>query len=221
MIFCLAAWPALSDGSRESTCHGTTENGRLENGWKLPVKGANFQPYSRLGAGLGRTYVHSKVYRVVTEAYAQLAKIRPGTVYVYGETGAREGGRFRPHKTHQNGLSVDFMVPVVDRNGRSVPLPASLLNKFGYGIEFSNASAYENYNIDFDAVADHLVELRKAADANGIGIMRVIFDNEMQKKLFDTKQGEKLIHLMKFSTRKPWVRHDEHYHVDFAVSCGK
>ena len=203
----------------ESICYGTPENGSLEKAWQLPTNGVNFQAYSSLGIGLGRTYLHSKVHRVVVDAYQELAKVRPKTVYVYGETSAKNGGQFRPHKTHQNGLSVDFMVPILDSDGRSVPLPTSPFNKFGYGIEFSDAGVYDGFNIDFEAMADHLIAVNESAGKNGIKIRRVIFDNALQTKLFKTKRGEYLKGLIVFSKKPPWVRHDEHYHVDFNVDC--
>lgn len=203
----------------ESICYGTPENGSLEKSWQLPTNGVNFQAYSSLGIGLGRTYLHSKVHRVVVDAYQELAKVRPKTVYVYGETSAKNGGQFRPHKTHQNGLSVDFMVPILDSDGRSVPLPTGPFNKFGYGIEFSDAGVYDGFNIDFEAMADHLIAVNESAGKNGIKIRRVIFDNALQTKLFKTKRGEYLKGLIVFSKKPPWVRHDEHYHVDFNVDC--
>ena len=66
----------------ESTCYGTTSNGRLENGWKLPSSGNNFTAYSLVGRLLGRTYVHSAVGAVVLEAYGALEKELPETVFV-------------------------------------------------------------------------------------------------------------------------------------------
>ena len=68
---------------------------------------------------------------------AALARALPGTVHVYGETGKREGGPFPPHRTHRNGTSVDFMVPVRDADGDSVPLPTWPWNRFGYDLEFT------------------------------------------------------------------------------------
>ncbi len=215
-----AAGHAMSKDKPESVCHGTPESGRLENGWELPRSGVNFQPYSSLGSAFGRTYVHSSVYRVVTEAYAELAKSRPTTRFVYGETGKESGGRFKPHRTHQNGLSVDFMVPVKDQAGRSVPLPASPLNKFGYGIEFSSTGEWDGLTIDFDAMAGHILALERAAKKHGIGVRRVIFDNQLRSLLFAEGRGAKLQQLA-FAKFKPWVRHDEHYHVDFEIQCRK
>ena len=103
----------------ESVCYGTPSNGRLEYGVKIEESGRNFEPYSSLGVTLGRTYVHSRVARVITDAYAALAKELPNTMFVYGESGWSEGGRIKPHRTHQNGLAVDFMVPVRNKEGIS------------------------------------------------------------------------------------------------------
>ena len=96
-----------------------------------------------------------------------LAISSPGTRYVYGETGWPSGGRFRPHRTHQNGLSVDFFVPVVDGKGQSVPLPTNLTGKLGYDVEFNQEAKYGEYAIDFEALAEHLYQLDVAAKANG------------------------------------------------------
>jgi penicillin-insensitive murein endopeptidase len=96
----------------DSVCYGTTAKGKLEHGCRLSYHGENFTAYSLLGWRLGRTYVHCKVAEVVLAAYEELSREYPAKVFVYGETGWASGGRFKPHKTHQNGLSVDFMVPV-------------------------------------------------------------------------------------------------------------
>jgi penicillin-insensitive murein DD-endopeptidase len=142
-----------------------------------------------------------------------------GKVFVYGETGLERGGEFRPHRSHQNGLSVDFMVPVVDENGRSVRLPSNPINKFGYGIEFDNDGRFENLSIDFEAMAEHLYQLNRAAKQAGAGLNLVIFDVQYLQKLFNTKRGAYLKSSLHFMAKAPWIRHDEHYHVDFEVPC--
>lgn len=202
-----------------STCYGTTAKGRLEHGWRLPSSGDNFSPYSLLGVGAGRTYVHSRVHQIVVETYAELSQQLPKTHYVYGETGWEEGGSFRPHKTHQNGLSVDFFVPVRNKAEQSVRLPMHAFNRWGYDIEFSTQGRYDDYRIDYEAMALHLLVLKQVADRHGVKIWRVIFDNQLQKQLFATKYGEQLRASLTFSKNKPWVRHDEHYHVDFDLPC--
>ena len=115
VAFCLAVLFFSGNGQAagtipESACYGTTSNGKLENGVKLPSNGDNFKAYSTVGVISGRTYVHSKVYEAITNSYNRLAETHPDRVFMYGETGFKNGGKFKPHKTHQNGLSVDFMV---------------------------------------------------------------------------------------------------------------
>lgn len=203
----------------ESICYGTVGHGRLEQGVQLPEAGANFSAYSQLAASLGRTYVHARVAEVVTDAYAALAAAQPAVHYVYGETGLATGGRFRPHRTHQNGLSVDFFVPVRNAAGTSVPLPTGITNRYGYGIEFDADARYGEYTIDFPALAEHLFALQQAAQARHVGIALVIFDETYLPKLFATPCGAYLQQHLPFMKGKPWIRHDEHFHVDFSLPC--
>lgn len=204
----------------ESVCYGTVADGRLEQAIKLPHSGNNFVSYSMIGDFLGRTYVHSAVRDIILNAYHKLEAERPDTVYKYAETGFREGGEFKPHKTHRNGLSVDFMVPVLNETGQSVYFPTVLSNKFGYGIEFDKSGRYKTYQIDFGSMAAHIVSLHKAAIHKGYNLKRVIFDPGLQPFLMETKYGNYLKKNIHFSISASWVRHDEHYHVDFDVPCG-
>ena len=215
LLLVLTTGAALAEDSK---CYGTPANGRLEHGAQLPSSGPNFNAYSTIGSLAGRTHVHSEVRTVILAAYKSLETTAPGKTFVYGETGWQSGGRIRPHKTHQNGLSVDFMVPVL-KEGKSVPLPASPLNKFGYGLEFDDSGHLDGFTTDFPAIAKHLLELNKAAMARGVRVARVIYELPLQRHLFGTPEGVRLKGLMVFSTKPAWVKHDEHYHVDFDLPC--
>jgi penicillin-insensitive murein DD-endopeptidase len=205
--------------AQTSQCYGTTSKGRIEHSVKLPVQGENFQTYSSIASATGRTYVHSTVATIMSESYQVVATSLPDKVFVYGETGWENGGRFRPHRTHQNGLSVDFMTPVIDTKGMSVPLPTNALNKWGYGIEFDSTGRFENYTMDFVAIAEHLYALDQRAKANQVKLALVILDPVYFSRLFATPRGAYLKANIPFMKGKPWIRHDEHYHVDFAVAC--
>jgi len=213
----LIAWTGTVLGA--STCYGTVGRGRLENAVALPGKGPNFIAYSGLAGPLGRNYLHSTVQEVVLAAYNALERDAPSKVFVYGETGWASGGQFRPHRTHQNGLSVDFMVPVVNRSGTSVPLPTSVANRWGYDIEFDRNARFGEYAIDFDALAEHLYQLHVQAGSRGIGIGQVILDPPFLPKLLSTARGAYLKDHLTFMRGKAWWRHDEHYHVDFSLPC--
>lgn len=210
---------SFSAQGESSTCYGTTSAGRLDSGVKLPAKGANFIGYSTILRIAGRTYVHSEVRNIIVETYRILETEQSGKNYKYGETGYQNGGLFKPHKTHQNGLSVDFFTPMIDEQGNSTHLPTHPFNKFGYNIEFEDNGNYGELVIDYDAMAAHIALLHKVSVENGFDLWRVIFDPPLQKKLFETQYGEYLRKNITFSNRRSWVRHDDHYHVDFEIPC--
>lgn len=132
-LIILAFIPCIAFADK-SACHGTTTDGWLEGGVELPSGGNNYTGYSRVARLAGRNFVHSEVREIIVEAYHRLEVDLPTKVFKYAETGYKDGGQFKPHKTHRNGLSVDCITPVKDREGKSVHLPTSALNKFGYSI---------------------------------------------------------------------------------------
>lgn len=201
-----------------SRCHGTAAAGSLEWGRRLPYSGDNFRAYSTLGYLAGRTFMHGQVRNAVLASYAQIAVERPGLRYLYAESAWPWGGRIWPHKTHANGTSVDFHVPVRTRDGAVSELPVSVFNQLGYAVRFDNAGRSGDLQIDFEAMAVHLAALDRAAREHGIPIRRVIFDARLQPKLFATAAGAKLSSRMSF-LGEAWWPHDQHYHVDFAVPC--
>lgn len=217
-LFILISTNAFSD---QSICYGTSSNGRLENGQMLPASGQNFETYSMIARIAGRTYVHSSVKKIIINSYKALETEQPGKVYKYAETGFKEGGKFSPHKTHRNGLSVDFMTPVKNSEGVSVHFSTTPLNKFGYDVEFNENGRFEEYTIDYEALAAHIVILHKEAKLQGYDLWRVIFDPKLQPELYKTKYTDYLKKNIQFSRKQSWVRHDEHYHVDFLIPCKK
>lgn len=203
----------------ESRCFGTPASGRLEHGVHLPLSGNNFVAYTRLARALDRNAVHSRVATVVVEAFARLADSHAELRFVYGETGHVAGGPFPPHRTHQNGLSVDFMVPVRDARGRVTTLPTWPWNRYGYDLEFDAEGRLGGLQVDFEAIALHLRALHEAGQRHGVGIGRVIIDPPWIAKLHATGEGAYLRRHLRFLDRPAWVRHDDHYHVDFHLPC--
>jgi penicillin-insensitive murein endopeptidase len=111
------------------------------------------------------------------------------------------------------------MVLVRDSAGKSVALPTNPLNRYGYDLEFDRQGRMKEYRIDFETIALHLETLDLLVKRHGIGIERVIFDSAYLPILFATSRGGALQSKMSFMLRQAWVRHDEHYHVDFALPC--
>lgn len=85
--------------------------------------------------------------------------------------------------------------------------------------QFDSKGRLDDLKIDFEAVAEHLYQLHVASKAGGFDIWRVIFDPELQPFLQDSPRWPYLSENLQFSTKRSWVRHDEHFHVDFDVTC--
>ena len=184
----------------------------------LPFSEKNFTVNSLPGYSAGRYYLKGKTAAAVLAAYARLARDLPERPYIYGETGWSGGGSFWPHRTHRNGLSIDFITPVytLDKAGNKTPttLPCNVTTLWGYSIRLDAAGRYKNYVLDAPAMIAHLVALAAEAPAFGLRVERVIFDPPLLKLLRKTP-GFAALGGMRFMENQAWFPHDGHYHVDF------
>jgi penicillin-insensitive murein endopeptidase len=110
------------------------------------------------------------------------------------------------------------MMPLRDELGAAAQLPTSVLTKFGYAHEFDDAGALGNLHIDFETLAAHLSALERSAARHHVEITRVILEPSLRRRLSETRAWPRIARLP-FMLESAWVRHDEHYHVDFGVSC--
>ena len=209
----------LDDGHSgpPSVSRGTSSHGELIRGRRLPTRGKNYETYSPLGSVIGRTHLHSTIRSTVLAAYDDLLQTHPDHRFVFAETGWAEGGDFAPHRTHQNGMSIDFVVPVRDDSGDPSTLECSLLNMWCYGIDFDSRGTREGAKIDFETIAAHLLALDRAARSLDAHMTRVILAPDLRDELFATSKGREVRRRIRFMQGKAWVRHDDHYHVDFAL----
>ncbi len=211
--------PTSALSGENSICHGTTSDGALINGVQLPVSGPNFQTYSQDAALRERVFVHGRVLDVLLRSFESLHQTMPDKRFKYAETGLRNGGPFPPHKTHQNGLSVDIMVPVIDGTGNSILFPTEESNRYGYDIEFDSSGHAPDFHIDFDALAALIIAIEEQARSQGFDIWRIFFAPDLQDELMNTTGGKQIPESIRFNKTQSWVRHDEHIHVDFNIPC--
>jgi penicillin-insensitive murein endopeptidase len=207
----------LVTAEAQSVSLGTPEHGSLQGGVSIPVEGDGFVSYSRLGNWLGRQCVNSRVRDILLTAFKDLHAAQPDRIYVIGETGLKAGGRFRPHRSHQNGLSVDIFMPVRDETGKRVLMPTPPWRKFGYGLEFDAEGKGEGLAIDFTSLAELLAELEKDAPHCGLTVQRIIVAPEYVDRVLAAGGSQTAGLASRFMRRPAWVRHDEHVHVDFRV----
>jgi penicillin-insensitive murein endopeptidase len=224
LAFLVLAFPELTHENKgKSKVSGTVANGQLTNAWLLPYRGKNFKYFSPLSYYvLDRAYVDSRVHAAVTAAYTELAEHYPNRYWRVMECSRKEGGRMWPHRTHRNGMSVDFMVPK-QRNGK----PTYWLDRLGvwhYGLQFDDAgksTLLPSTSVDFEALGHHLLALDDAARKSGLYLKKVILKIELKDDFFASESGKSLkargVYFARSLSDRVNNLHDDHYHVDFAV----
>ncbi|MEL6697321.1 MAG: penicillin-insensitive murein endopeptidase [Bacteroidota bacterium] len=219
LIFWMIPMLSIAQPSRS---FGSVSNGSLQNGQRLAYKGSNYTYFSRLSYHLlRRAHVHHKVKAIVEEAYAVCEKHSPEYKYRVMECSRKHGGKMWPHRTHQNGLSVDFMTPL-----RKKQKQYRWLDRLGiwhYLLTFRKDGSWRmnrKVRIDYEAMAAHLLALDDAARTRGMYLRKVIFKVELQGPIFKTTAGKKLkrrgVYFVRKLSRTIDNLHDDHYHVDFA-----
>lgn len=206
----------------KSISKGTVGNGTLENGKLVPFSGPNFNYFDTTSYVSSRAFVNDKVRTAMLNTYKKLQITSPERHFCIMECSHEHGGKLSPHRTHQNGLSVDFMTPLL-KDG----VPYYDLDDLGaqhYLLDFDDDGKYTkdpSISIDFDAMALHILTLNEEARKVGLGIEKVLFKIELKDELNYGPKGRALYDSGIYFAQKltPLINglHDDHYHVDFKL----
>ena len=206
--------------SNQSISMGSVSNGNLKHGQLIPFSGNNFDYFDETSYLNGRAFLNSKVLKTILNSYALFETLQPKRKFKIMECAHEHGGKLWPHRTHQNGLSVDFMMPKLKDS-----LPYYGLDTLGskhYWLTFNNNGQYNSdtsISIDFELIAQHILTLQKEAKKHKLKIAKVIIKIELKDELFAGKYGgilkESGIYVVNSLTTNINSLHDEHYHIDF------
>ncbi|MBK8491556.1 MAG: penicillin-insensitive murein endopeptidase [Saprospirales bacterium] len=200
---------------------GSVRDGQLENGYLLPYHGANFCYFSPMSYYLlDNAYTHSNVYHTILEAYRTCEETCPDIRFRLMELSHKTGGQMLIHRTHQNGLSADFMVP--KKRGKSQSRFYDKLGLWHYLLEFTETGALtfdRSVTIDFETMGKHILALDQAAQENGLRIKKVLLRIELKDDFYQTESGQQVKQkgIYFAQSMSGWTNrvHDDHYHVDF------
>jgi penicillin-insensitive murein endopeptidase len=205
---------------------GTVSNGTLEHGKLMPYKGENFIYFDRMSYLEGRGFLHGSARTAVVDTYDSLRQVLPRRYFNIMECSNEFGGELFPHRTHQNGMSIDFMMPLL-KNGK----PYYGLDTLGaehYLLSFNDDGKYKkdpSISIDFDLVARHILMLDYFARQNGLNIFKVIIKIEFKDELFATEHGKLLkssdIYVVQGLSPLINSLHDDHFHIDLGFTVNK
>lgn len=206
--------------SLRSSSEGAVSNGKLINGKLMPYKGENFEYFDSISYMSSRAFVTDKVRSTILAGYGLLAEDYPDRKFYFMECSREHGGEMFPHKTHQNGMSVDFMMPLQRDNEAYYGLDT--LGAEHYWLAFDNEGKYskdKSIAIDFETVAMHILRLNEAAKVYGLKIAKVIIKIELKDELFSGINGQKLkssgIYVVQKLSSIINSLHDDHFHIDF------
>ncbi len=213
----------VNQNQGKSKSNGTPGNGSIENAYLLPYFGKNYSHFSPFSYFiLDDAYVHSSVYHTVIDAYEECEISCPGTIFKIMEAGRKKGGKMLIHYTHQNGMSVDFMVPKKRKEKQFKPLDQ--IGAWHYLLTFNEqgqSSIHDSIEIDFEAMAKHILALDHAAKENGLRIKKVILKINLKDDFFSTQSGQEVkkrgIYFAQSLPSHIDNVHDDHYHIDFEV----
>ncbi len=204
----------------ESISLGKVNKGKLDNPYLFPFRGKNFRYFSFISYYLmDNAYVNSKVYHTVLDAYEQLGKSHPNEKFWIMECSDKKGGKLKLHRTHQNGLSIDFMSP---KKGQG--LKYNGLGLRHYLLDFDeNGKLLRNKSVEinFELMAQHILALQKAGKKYGVRVKKVILKINLKDDLWKTPSGKKLkasnIYFAQSLEKNVDDMHDDHYHIDFEI----
>jgi len=206
----------------ESISLGKSSSGKLENAYLMPYRGKNFKYFSPFSYFImNNGYTNSRVYRTLLESYETMSKIYPKQRFYIMECSDKSGGKLSLHKTHQNGMSIDFMVPKKRKKWRLEYNEIGLLH---YLLEFDPKGFLNfdsNVEIDFEMMGKHILSLDDSARKNGLKIRIVILKLNLKDDLYNTEAGKEIKRRnIYFAQSLPkWTNkmHDDHYHIDFIM----
>lgn len=214
LLVLAASGDRVHAGTLAAISYGKGGCGRIVGAVPVRCDGPNFRVFSPLACVLARNHVHPRVARTLVDGFGRLHQSDPDRTWVFGDLGLPTGGRLRPHRTHQNGLSVDLFVPVVDASGEPAMLDHGPSTRFGYDLEFDSQGRLGELRIDFAALGRWILALDAAGRDHGARIERIILTPGFQGPLL---RAVPAVGRFPFMKGEAWVRHDEHIHIDFNI----
>lgn len=143
---------------------GTVSNGSLINAQILPYWGKNFQYFSKESYLAGRCFIHSALEQVLVNSFHDLEQMDSTAFFYLMEASMEKGGKISPHRTHQNGTSIDLMIPLLKNK-----IPYHGLDTIGvshYLLNFDKNGKYTDdpsIQINFDLLALEILSIQKNA----------------------------------------------------------
>ena len=112
---------ALSTASPGGGSRGTSRDGTLSDGFRLPLSGAHHRFYGPVRSR-GTHFATLEVAALLARAARTVSTALPGgSPLVIGDISSEQGGPLRRHASHTSGRDVDLLFYVTDAAGAAAP----------------------------------------------------------------------------------------------------
>jgi penicillin-insensitive murein DD-endopeptidase len=205
-----------------SISKGSVGKGSLDSACLLPYEGGNYKYFSKRSYIYGRAFVNLKVEEILTASFDTLASLCPKRTFYIMEGSNEHGGKIDPHRTHQNGTSIDLMIPLKKQG--EIYTKLDTIDVDHYLLKFNTDGQWLedlSVEIDFETLALEILTIQQQAKLKGCSIQKVILNTNLQDELFETSYGQKLresgIYFTKNLDKIINDLHDDHIHIDFNI----
>jgi len=109
-------------GVSYAASEGTAQDGRLVDGFEVPLEGPNHRFLSRT-AKRGTQHTTLELAVLLWRSAQHVAKSTPGPPLLIGDCSLKAGGAVERHRSHRSGRDVDLLFYVKDSRGKRVESP--------------------------------------------------------------------------------------------------
>jgi len=109
-------------GVSYAASEGTAQDGRLVDGFEVPLEGPNHR-FLRRSAKRGTQHTTLELAVLLWRSAQHVAKSAPGPPLLIGDCSLKTGGAVERHRSHRSGRDVDLLFYVTDARGKRVESP--------------------------------------------------------------------------------------------------
>ncbi|MGB0431681.1 MAG: penicillin-insensitive murein endopeptidase [Bacteroidia bacterium] len=211
----------LFDNNQPSISYGKSSNGSIEFAKRLPYKSDGYVTYSFTGYLAGRTFVHEKLKLAVLEAFELLSEKYNERQFVIGDCGLKEGGPMSfVGKEKQNGLEMDFMLPIVNLDG-SAYQKQNITNYWNYDLDFDETGRLGGMEVDYGTLATMLATLQSTAIKHGLTIKKIEMHPDIKRGLLGKDLKSLIKNILGGGVKNDIKSAPAYFSVVFEITDGK
>lgn len=189
--------------------------------YKLPYRGVNYKFYGTISYHvIGQAYVNDRVHNSIVESFKLSETNCKDVNFRLLRCTSRNFGYLKTNIKEKDGFSVTFMTPIKNKKHPLKFYYRTWLYRFIKNYDKNGSSKInKSQSIDFDNMAQYIINLENKANVYNLRIKKIIFDKRLVKSLYKSKNGKLLkdkdIYFAKYLSKKVNNKYDDLFYVEF------